>query len=71
MSNKPIKTTGFAAVNTSVRQPYIMAWSIAAQANQVRKNVADNWGLLPGEDDGWKAAMRDGVRVRKVKIETV
>lgn len=68
---KPIKTTGYAAVNTLCRPPYIMMWSVAAQANQVRTNVANNWVPTHRDSDGWKAAMRDGVRVVKVKIETV
>jgi hypothetical protein len=66
-----ITETGFAAINIETKPPHIMVWSICGTARGVRKEVADNWPPRDGERDGWKAAKRDGVRVRKIKIETV
>lgn len=68
----PIRETGFAAVNIDTNPPHIMVWSVAGSASGVRKAVADNWPIDPhGLVSGWKAAMRSGVRVRKIKIKTV
>lgn len=68
---KPIKTTGFAAVNILTKPPHIMTWSVNGNAAGVRKAVADNWPERAGSPDGWKNAKKDGIRVRKVEIRTV
>lgn len=66
-----IKETGFAAVNISTNRPYIMVWSIAGYASQVRKNCVENWPDKDGRRATWNDVKRDGYRVRKVKIETI
>ena len=66
-----LKETGFVAINIKTKPPHMMVWSVAGSAGGVRKNIADNWPDRRGQQSGWKGAMRDGVRVRKIRIETI
>lgn len=66
-----IKETGFVAVNIKTKRQHMMVWSIAGSASGVRKAILENWPDRNGQRAGWKDAMRDGVRVRKVRIETI
>jgi hypothetical protein len=66
-----IKETGFVAVNILTKPPHMMIWSVAGQANQVRKNILENWPYRNGQRPTWNDAKRDGVRVRRVNLETI
>ena len=66
-----LKETGFVAVNILTKPPHMMVWSAAAQANQVRDNCVNNWSDRNNRRPTWIDVKRDGVRVRKIKIETL
>ena len=68
-----ITETGFAAVNILTKPPHIMVWTISDTAKGVREKTGENWNCPFSYDPrlGWKDAMKDGARVRKVKIETI
>lgn len=62
--------TGFVAINIDTNPPHMMIWSFAGYANQVRKAILKNWPDRDGVRPTWNDIKRDGVRVRKIKIET-
>lgn len=64
-----ITEKGFVAVNILTNPPHMMVWSVARRANQVRKNILDNWSRKDGQPPTWNDVKRDGVRIRKVKLE--
>lgn len=65
------RETGFVAVNIDTKPPHMMVWSVAGFANQVRKSILHNWPDRDGRRMTWNEIKREGVRVRKIKIETV
>lgn len=66
-----LRETGYAAINILTKPPYIMVWSIAGSASQAKMAVTNNWTNRNGDRPTWDDVKREGVRVRKVTIETI
>lgn len=63
-----IKQGAWAGVDMKAKPPHIMAWSIRGNPNAVRREIGLGWTEKKDADAGWKQAMADGIRVKKIEM---
>ena len=68
---KPIKQVAFCGLNTGLKPPHLMVWSVKGTAARVRAEIGNSWYEKDERGSGWKSAHRDGIRVVKVEIKTL
>jgi hypothetical protein len=61
------KQMAFAATDTLVQPPHILAWTINGTARAVRNEIGKAW-RRDDPSEGWKEAKRDGMRVVKIEM---
>lgn len=71
MAKQKIIASGFAGINPHGSKPYIMTWSVRATAKDARRAIGANWNHIGDDDEGWKVAKHDGIRVRRVTITAI
>ncbi len=66
--HKPQKM--FGAMNTSIKPPWVSAWTVRGTARDVRREVGRAW-CIGDPVEGWRAAKKDGMRVVKIEIRAI